>query len=41
MISIEGDMYQDGEETLDIVDGPCLIPDIEQYLEQPFEIIYE
>ena len=37
MISIEDDMNQDEEETLDIVDGPCRIPDIEQ----PFEIIYE
>ena len=25
MISIEDDMYEDEEETLDIVDGPCLI----------------
>ena len=41
MISIEGDMYEDEEETLYIADGPCLIPDIDQYLEQPFEIIYE
>ena len=41
MISIEHDMHNDEEETLDIVDGPCLIPDIEKYLEQPFEIIYE
>ena len=41
MISIEDDMHEDEEETLDIVDGPCLIPDIEKYLEQPFEIIYE
>ena len=40
MISIEDDMHEDEEETLDIVDGPCLIPDIEKYLEQPFEIIY-
>ena len=36
MISIE-----DEEETLDIVASPCLIRDIEKYLEQPFEIIYE
>ena len=41
MISIEDDMHEDEEETLDIVDGPCLIPDIEKYLEQPFEVIYE
>ena len=41
MISIEHDMHNDEEETLDIVDGPCLIPDIEKYLEQPFQIIYE
>ena len=41
MISIEDDMHNDEEETLDIVDGPCLIHDIEKYLEQPFEIIYE
>ena len=27
-------------EALNIDDGPCLIPDIEKYLEQPFEIIY-
>ena len=31
MISIEDDMHEDEEETLDIVDGPCLIPDIEKY----------
>ena len=40
-ISIENDMHEDEEETLDIVDGPCLVPEIEKYLEQPFEIIYE
>ena len=28
-------------EILPTVDGPCFIPDIEKYLEQPFEIIYE
>ena len=33
-------MYEVEEETLDIGDGPCLIPDIEKYSEQPFEIIY-
>ena len=32
-------MDEDEEETLDIVDGPCLIPDIEKYLEEPFEFI--
>ena len=37
MISIEDDMHEDEEETLDTVDGPCLIPDIEKYLEQPFD----
>ena len=31
LISIEDDMDEDEEETLDIVDGPCLIPDIEKY----------
>ena len=41
MISIEDDMQEDEEETLNIADGPCLIPDTEKYLEQPFEIIYE
>ena len=41
MISIEDDMHEDEEETLDILDGPCLIPNIEKYLEQPSEIIYE
>ena len=41
MISIEDDINEDEEETSDIVDGSCLIPDIETYLEQPFEIIYE
>ena len=41
MISIEDDMHEDEEETLDIVDDLCLIPDIEKYLEQSFEIIYE
>ena len=41
MISAEDDMHEDEEETLNVVDGPCLIPDIEKYLEQPFEIIYE
>ena len=41
MISIEDDMHENEEETLDIVDGPCLVPDIGKYLEQPFEIIYE
>ena len=39
--TIEDAMHEDEKETLDIVDGPCLIPDIEKYLEQPFEIIYE
>ena len=39
MISIEDDVHEDEEETLDIVDGPCLIPDIEKYLKQPFETI--
>ena len=34
-------MHEDVEETLDIVAGPCLLPDIEKYLEQPFGIIYE
>ena len=29
MISIEDDMHEDEKETLDIVDDPCLIPDIE------------
>ena len=24
-----------------IADGPCIITDLEKYLEQPFEIIYE
>ena len=32
---------EDEETTLDIVDDPCLTSDIEKYLEQPFEIIYE
>ena len=41
MISIEDDKQEDEEETLNIADGPCLIPDTEKYLEQPFEIIYE
>ena len=41
IISTEDDIHEDEEETLDIVDGPCLIPDIEKYLEQPFEIIYK
>ena len=41
MISIEDDMHEDEEDTLDIVDGPCLIPDTEKYLKQPSEIIYE
>ena len=41
MISIEDDMHEDEEENLDIVDGPFLMPDIEKYLEQPFEIIYD
>ena len=41
MTSIKDDMHKDEEETLDIVDGPCPIPDIEKYLEQPSEIIYE
>ena len=41
MISIEDDMNEDEKETLDIVDVPCLIPDIEKYLEHSFEIIYE
>ena len=27
MISIEDDMHENEEETLDIVDGPSLIPD--------------
>ena len=31
MIFIEDDVYEDGEETLDIVDNPCLIPDIEKH----------
>ena len=34
-------MHEDEEETIGIVDGPCLIPDVEKYLEQSFEIIYE
>ena len=41
MISIEDDMHEDEEDILEIVDGPCLTPDIENYLEQPFEIIYK
>ena len=41
MISIEDDMHEDEEETLDIADGPCLIPNIEKYLEQTSEIIYK
>ena len=41
MISIEDDIHVDEQETLDIVDGPCLIPDVEKYLDRPFEIIYE
>ena len=41
MISVEDEMHEDAEGTLYVVDGPCLIPDIEKYLEQPFEIIYE
>ena len=41
MISIEDDMHKDEERTLDIVDGPCVIPNIEKYLEQPSEMIYE
>ena len=41
MIYIEDDMHEDKEKTLDIVDGACLIPDIEKHLEQPFAIIYE
>ena len=36
MISIGDDMHEDDEEILDIVDGRCLILDIEKYLEQPF-----
>ena len=39
MISIEDDMNEDEEETLDTVDRPCFILDIEKYLEQSFEII--
>ena len=34
-------MHEDEEETLDIANGPYLIPDIEKYLEQSFEIINE
>ena len=34
-------MHEDEEETLDIVDGPCLIPKTEKYLEQTPEVIYE
>ena len=30
-------MHEDEEETLDIVDGLCLIPDIERHLEQPLK----
>ena len=41
MISIEDDMHEDEEDILEIVDGPCLTPDIENYMEQPFEIIYK
>ena len=41
MISIEDDMHEDEEKTLDVIDSPCLIPDIEKYLEQPIEIIYK
>ena len=41
MISIEDDMHEDEEETLDIIDGPCLIPGAEKYLEQPFETILQ
>ena len=40
LLSLTRDMHEDEEETLKIVDDPCLIPDIEKYLEQPFEIIY-
>ena len=36
-ISIEDVMHEDEEETLDIVDGLCLIPDIERHLEQPLK----
>ena len=41
MIYIEDDMHEDEEEPLDIVDGPCVVPDIEKYLKQSFEIFYE
>ena len=41
MISIEDDIHEDEEYILEIVDGPCLTPDIENHLEQPFEIIYK
>ena len=41
MISIGDDIHEDEEETLDTNDGLCLRPDIEKYLEQPFETIYE
>ena len=41
MIFVEDDMHEDDEETLNVVDGSYLKPDIEKYLEQPFEIIYE
>ena len=41
MIFIEGDMHENEEETLDIVDGSSLIPDTKQQLEQPFEITCE
>ena len=30
MMSVEDDMHEDDEETLNIVDGPCLKPDIEK-----------
>ena len=41
MISVVDYMHEDEEGALDIVDGPCLLRDIEKFLEQPFEIIYE
>ena len=40
MISIEDNVHEDEEETLDIVDGPCLVPNIEKYLDQPFATIF-
>ena len=40
MISIEDNVHEDEEETLDIVDGPCLVPNIEKYLDQSFATIY-